>query len=156
MRVKKVSPAMLIKEVKKMADHKDPQIKAIRDRLIEIGTILGKVSVDSDAESALRDLRKVRFLPKRLVDGSLALVGAEDDFAILDHVRYGQALANHGILLDFDIHETQLLHSMFQKLGLTSRYLSMAVLERSSVGDESVQDPGLSRQLQARAYALYW
>lgn len=156
MRVKKVSPALLIKEVKKMAEQEDLQIKAIRDRLIEIGTILANGSLDSDVGAALHDLLKVKFLPKRLVDGSLVLVGAGDDFAILDHVRYGQALADHGILLDFDVHESQLLHVMFQKLGFTSQYLSVAVLEQSSVGHGSVQDPVLSRQLQARAYALYW
>jgi hypothetical protein len=156
LRVKKASPAMLIKDVKKMAEQKGSQAKGIRDRLIEIGTILAKGDLDPGIEAALLDLLKVKFLPKRLVDGNLVLVGEGDDFAILDHVRYGQALADQGILLDFDVHETQILHVMFQKLGFTSRYLSRAVLEQSSVGHGSTRDVVFSCQLQARAYALYW
>jgi hypothetical protein len=156
MRVKKASPAMLIREVKKMAEHNDPKAKALRDRLIEIGIILAKGNLDEDVGKALQELQSVKFLPRRSVDGSLALVGVKDDFAILDHVRYGLALAGKGILLDFDISETQLLHLMIQKLGLASRYLSTAVSEQSSAGDESVRHPMLTRQLHARAYALYW
>jgi hypothetical protein len=156
MRVKKASPAMLIREVKKMAEHDNPKAKAIRDHLIEVGIILAKGNLDVDTGVALQELQKVKFLPRRSADGSLALVGVEDDFSILDHVRYGLALADKGILLDFDVSETQLLHLMIQKSGLASRYLSAAVSEQSSAGDGSVRHAVLTCQLHARAYALYW
>ncbi|KAJ8108745.1 hypothetical protein OPT61_g7958 [Boeremia exigua] len=155
MRVKRVSPALLIKEVKKMSEHSDPQKKAIRDRLVEIGVMLVQSGFDASTELALNELSKVKFLPKRLTSGGLELVGMEDDFVIFDHVRYGQAFDGHDILLDFDVDEVPLLDVIFRKLGLTSRYLSNAIVEQSGVGDESLMNPTLSRQLQARAYALY-
>lgn len=156
LRIKKVTLAMLINEVKKMAGQKEPQVEAIRLRLIDTGMMFAKERLDSKVEGALDDLKKVKFLPKRLADGRSLLVGVEDDFAILDHVRYGNALSNHGVLLDFDVSETQILDVMFQHLGLTSRYLSVAVVEHSSVGNEVQKDQMLSRQLQIKAYALYW
>lgn len=156
MRVKKATPAMLIAEVKKMAERKKPKIEDIRLRLIQIGTILARESSDLDVKKPLDDLRMIKFLPKKFADGTMSLVGVEDDFAILDHERYGKALTDHGILLDFDIYDTQILHAMFERLRLTHRYLSVAVIEQSSVDDEGTRDQTLSRQLQTRAYALYW
>lgn len=156
MKIKKVSPTMLISEVKQMAEQNEPRIDDIRHRLIEIGMILAKNDMDSDIERALNTLKEVDFLPKRLADGILMLVGVKDDFAILDHTRYGKALASHGIALDFNIDETQILDVMFQHLGLTPRYLSVAVAEESSVGDEVHIVEALTRQLQNKSYALYW
>jgi hypothetical protein len=156
MKIKKVTSKMLISEVKRMAEQKEPQIEDIRLRLLETGMMLAKNSLEPDVERALNTLKEVKFLPKRLADGESILVGMKDDFAILDHARYGKALANYGVLLDFDVDETQILDVMFQYLGLTSRYLSLAVVEQSSVGDEVHQNQALSHELQMRAYALYW
>lgn len=156
MKIKKVGPTLLINQVKRMAEQDEPRIDDIRLRLIDIGMLLAKNDVDSNVEEALNTLKKVAFLPKRLVDGELVLVGVEDDFAILDHARHGKTLESHGVALDFKIDEMQILDVMFQHLGLTSRYLSVAVVEGSSVEDEVRVDQALSCQLQNKAYALYW
>lgn len=154
--VKRVSLPMLIREVEKMAGQKYPKIADIQLRLVEVGRILAKNDFDQDTLEALESLRKVSFLPKRLTEGKRALVGIEDDFAIIDNPRYGKALADHGILLDFDIHETQMMHVMFQHYGLTSRYLSVAVNEQSTISGDSLENFSMSRLLQVKAYALYW
>lgn len=122
MKTKKVSPAMLIGELKRMAEQKAPQVEDIRLRLIGIASLLIQSNIDFNIERALEELRTVRFLPKRQEDSKIVLIGMGDDFAISDHVRYGKALADRSILLDFDIYETQILHVVFQRLGLTSRY----------------------------------
>ena len=107
-------------------------------------------------KKALKDLHRVKFLPKRLRDGSVVLVDTSEDFAVLDHIRYGKAFADHEILLDFDYYETQIIHAMLRSLGLDQRYLSLEVTEQSSVVNEGSQDRILSRILRNRAYALYW
>lgn len=156
LRVKKASPSMLINEVKRMAGESPPRIKDIRTRLIEIGMMLAKGTVDDSITRALASLKEVKFLPKQLSRGTAELVGVIDDFAISDHQRYRDALSGHDILLDFQVDEVQILHSMFRYLGVTHRYLSTTVEEVSTVGDDSNEDEPLSRQLQTKAYALYW
>jgi hypothetical protein len=154
--VKKASPSMLINEVKRMAEESAPRIPEIRKRLVEIGMMLTKIPKDESISRALDSLKQVDFLPKKLNRDSSVLVGVTDDFAISDHPRYGEALAEHGVLLDFQVHDTQIMHTMFQHLGLTHRYLSMMVKEVSVVGDGANEEEALSRQLQAKAYGLYW
>jgi hypothetical protein len=154
--VKKATTSMLIKEVERMCHAKPPPIEDIRQRLIEIGIILAKSSIDGSVASALTSLQETKFLPKKASDGICVLVGVTDDFAIPDHQRYADALASCDILLDFRVHEVQSLHVVFQFMALTHRYLSSAVKEASSILGSCIEDERLSHQLQAKAYALYW
>ena len=128
----------------------------MRLRVIEIGMMLARMSIDSSIAQALDSLKEVKFLPKKSSDGTTTLVNATDDFAIADHQRYGNTLAGHGVLLDFQVDEVQILHVMFKHLGLTHRYLSAMVKEVSRVDADSSENESLSRQLQTKAYALYW
>ncbi|UPX10550.1 uncharacterized protein EKO05_0001202 [Ascochyta rabiei] len=153
--VKKASPSMLINEVKRMAEEPQPRVQDIRARLVEIGTMLTKISVDDSVSRALENLKTVAFLPKKQSGRPSVLVGVTADFAISDHARYGEAFAAEDILLDFQIHEAQIMHTMFRHLGLTHRYLSTGVKEVSVVGDGATEDEELSRQLQSKAYGLY-
>lgn len=154
--IKKASSGMLIEEVHRMAGKPQPQISDIRLRLIEIGMMLARSSIDSSVARALDSLKDVKFLPKKSSDGTSTLVNVTNDFAIADHRRYGDALAGHGVLLDFQVDEVQILHVVFQHLGLTHRYLSTKVKEVSRVDADSSENETLSHQLQAKAYALYW
>ena len=156
LRVKKATPVALIREIKKTADQRHPKIEALRSLLINTGKIIGTGKIDDDARKALEDLHQVKFLPKRLRDGSVILVDTSEDFAVLDHVRYGKAFADHEILLDFDYYETQIIHAMLRSLGLEQRCLSLGVTEQSSVVHEDSQNHVLSRVLRNRAYAFYW
>jgi hypothetical protein len=156
LQVKKATPSMLIKEVKRMSTETLPRISDIRTRLIEIGVMLAKVPIDESITSALESLREAKFLPKRLSGATSVLVGVASDYAIADHQRYGDAFAGYDVLLDFQVYEVQTLHAVFRHLGLTHRYLSSTVKEVSTVGENSNQHETLSQQLQAKAYALYW
>ncbi|KAH4095486.1 hypothetical protein HBH46_167370 [Parastagonospora nodorum] len=153
--VKKASPSLLINEVKRMAETTSPRVHDIRTRLIEIGMMLARTSIDDSVSKALMSLKDTKFLPKKMNDGVLVLVGKTDDFAIADHRRYCDALADQDVLLDFDVHEVQILHVVFEYMGLTKRYLSAMVREVSMVGETLLKDEQLSQQLHAKAYALY-
>ncbi|KAH6212673.1 hypothetical protein HBI42_148920 [Parastagonospora nodorum] len=153
--VKKASPSLLINEVKRMAETPSPCVHDIRTRLIEIGMMLARTSINGSVSKALMSLKDTKFLPKKMNDGVSALVGKTDDFAIADHRRYCDALADQDVLLDFDVHEVQILHVVFEHMGLTQRYLSAMVREVSMVGETLLKDEQLSQQLHAKAYALY-
>lgn len=156
LKVKKATLSMLIAEVKRMAKATRPEIEQIRTRLIEIGMMLARTSIDESVSKALDSLKATKFLPQKLEDGTVTLVGIEDDFAIADHKRYSDAFASSHTLLDFEVHETQSLHSVFKYMGLTHRYLSSMVEEVSEIGENCVENEALSQQLQVKAYALFW
>jgi hypothetical protein len=156
MGVKKATPSMLIQEISKMAQEEPPRIDDVRKRLIEIGTILAKGTMDDDIAASLTDLQSVSFLPKKTTNSACILVGVTEMFAIPDHPRYAHTLRDSGALLDFGVSEVQCLHGVFEYMGLTKRYLSNVVEEVSSVGENCLEDGELSRLLRAKAYALYW
>jgi hypothetical protein len=156
LKVKRATLSMLIAEVKIMAEARQPHVENIKRRLIEIGKMLARSPMDGSVSKALSNLKEVKFLPKMSDDGTSVLVGAEEDFAIPDHQRYGDAFASSNALLDFRVYEIQSLHSVFEHMGLTHRYLSSLVKEVSEVGENCIENAVLSQQLQGRAYALYW
>jgi len=147
---------MLINELSRMASDSEPRIADMRQRLIDVGRMVAKSSIDEKLLNALDKLRMVKFLPKKAVDGGIALVGVDDDFAIMDHGRFGAAFADQHILLDFALEEVQILDTVFRHMGITHRYLSTAINEVSSVADDAVQNEALEQALQTKAYALYW
>ncbi|USP74759.1 hypothetical protein yc1106_02033 [Curvularia clavata] len=155
LKVKRASLSMLITEVKTMTEARQPHVENIKTRLIEIGKTLARNEMDSSVSKALSKLKEVKFLPKILDDGTSVLLGAEEDFAVSDHQRYGDAFASSNALLDFRVHEVQSLHHVFKHMDLTHRYLSSLVKEVSEVGENCIENAVLSRQLQGRAYALY-
>ncbi|KAJ4318583.1 hypothetical protein N0V94_004361 [Neodidymelliopsis sp. IMI 364377] len=153
--VEKASPGMLINEVKRMAEESEPRVEDIRARLVEIGTMLTKIPITGSVSRALENLQTVAFLPKKQSGSLSMLVGVKAEFTISDHARYGEAFVAEDVLLDFRIHEAQIMHTMFRQLGLTHRYLSTAVKEVSVVGDDATEDEELSKQLRSKAYGLY-
>lgn len=154
--VKTASASMLITELTKLAEGQSPPVQTIREMLIDIGGMLARNKVDDDLPQALDLLKRSKFLPIKSRDNTLALKSIDDDFAILDHARFGNAFQAHSIILDFSLEESQILDSLFQKLGLVDRYLSRAVKEISVVDGEPLEDQVLSQELRTKAYALFW
>ena len=147
---------MLVTELTKLAKEQSPPVQTMREMLIDIGRMIAQNKVDDDLPQALDLLKRFKFLPIKSRDNTLALKSIDDDFAILDHARFGNALQAHSIVLDFSLEESQILDSLFQKLGLVDRYLSTAVREMSVVGDERLENQVLGQELRAKAYALFW
>lgn len=156
LKVKNANPTMLLNEIWRMARESEPRIEEIRLRLIDVGKMVAKSGIDERVRRALERLKEIPFLPKKNADGNSVLVSVNDEFVILDHKRYGEAFAEYSVLLDFTLDQTQILDIVFDFLGLTQHYLSRVVGEVSTVGEDAVVNDMLSRQLQAKAYALYW
>ncbi|KAF2020387.1 hypothetical protein BU24DRAFT_487023 [Aaosphaeria arxii CBS 175.79] len=155
LRVKTATPELLINELRQMAETHPENIDEIKLRLIQIGRFFANSHTALNVEGPLSDLKKVAFLPQKLSDGKRILLKVDGDYAILDHERYGRALAMHDLLLEFDIEETQIMNMMFRNLGIAHRYLSEVVAEESSIGDEIKVEEKLSNEFCNKAYALY-
>jgi hypothetical protein len=124
--------------------------------LIEIGTMMARSGVDDKLSKALEGLKKVNFLPIKVLNNTPALAGIDDDFAIPDHPRFERAFQGHLVILDLSLDESQILDSLFRHLGLADRYLSNAVKETSVVGEGALESRVLTQELRAKAYALFW
>ncbi|CAG5182746.1 uncharacterized protein ALTATR162_LOCUS10314 [Alternaria atra] len=155
LKVKKVTPGMLVDEITKMVNKKTPKYDRIRKRLIDVGMVLAKTELDEATRNALDALVESQFLPKRSADGNTTLLAVLDNYAIADHTRYASAFAEQNILLDFSVEEVHIMNVMFEHIGVKKRYLSSLVVEESTVEDGAEEDDDLSHQLQAKSYALY-
>jgi hypothetical protein len=156
LKLKTVSPSMLVTELAKMAKRERPSFAGIRQKLIDLSMMMAKHGVDKSLSSSLDKLKEVKFLPIKTTDGESALVSIEDDFVNLDHERFGAAFAGHATFLDFSLAESQILDSLLGYMGLRDRYLSLAVTEASVVSGDTAQNQPLTQHLRAKAYALYW
>ncbi|KAI4683813.1 uncharacterized protein J4E84_006652 [Alternaria hordeiaustralica] len=155
LKVKKVTPTMVIKEISKMVRNKSPDYDNIRKRLVDVSRMLTTTKLDKATKDALSDLAASKFLPKRLANGGTVLLSRHDAYAIRDHTRYGSAFEEHDILLDFSVEEVQIMNVMFTHTGIKRYYLSSLVVEKSTVEEDSEEDDALTQQLQVKAYALY-
>lgn len=156
LKVEIASPAMLVTELTNMAKEDSPRISDVHGRIVDVGLIVARSSFDDSLEKAINELKEVKFLPKKDRGGNLNLVGIYDHFAILDHERFGASFSNQSVLLDFDLEETQRLHTLFKYLGLTSRYLSEAVHADTTAVENASENEVLTQDLKSKAYALYW
>ncbi|KAJ4360929.1 uncharacterized protein N0V89_001498 [Didymosphaeria variabile] len=153
--VERANPSMLVDEIKKMSTKRSPQVEIIRQRLIDVGRLIVKSGIDDTLSKSLASLAKVKFLPKAVDNGSKTLVGKDDDFAINDHQRFGDAFKIQNVLLEFSVEEVHILSTMFGYMGLSDKYLSQRVSEESAVGEGAIEHQSLSRAFKSKAYALY-
>lgn len=114
------------------------------------------LTVDSGTRPAFTDeATSCRIFPVRMPDGSTRPLTALDDFAIIDRQHYADALKNKVKVLDFSLDEVWLLKHLIGWAGLTDRYLSRSVVERTVVGDEQcIMDRHLTRDLVRKAGAF--
>jgi len=93
--------------------------------------------------------------PVNLPDGRTRLLTALDNFAIIDRQDYAPYLKDKIKVLDFSIDEVRRLKSFIEWAGLTDRYLSRLVTERTVVEDEICAiDKLLTRDLVRKAGAF--
>jgi hypothetical protein len=156
LRVKTASVSILVGQLTRLAKEQRPPVERMRQMLIEIGMMMARSGVDEKLSKALESLKKVKFLPIKVLNSIPALAGIDDDFAIPDHPRFARAFQGHSVILDLSLHESQILDSLFSHLGLVDRYLSNAVTETSVVGEGALESRVLSQELRAKAYALFW
>jgi len=95
--------------------------------------------------------------PVNLPDGSTRLLTALDDFAIIDRQHYALHFKDKIKILDFSMEEVRRLKPFIKWAGLTDRYLSRLVTERTVVGDgPHVMDKPLTHDLVCKVGAFVW
>ncbi|KAF2791877.1 hypothetical protein K505DRAFT_326545 [Melanomma pulvis-pyrius CBS 109.77] len=130
-----------------------PTIDYVKNLLWSLKTLL---AADIGTRPAFADeVTSCRVFPVRMPDGSTQPLTALDDFAIIDRQHYADALKNKIKVLDFSLDEVRLLKHLIGWTGLTDRYLSRSVVERTVVEDEKcVVDRHLTRDLIRKSGAF--
>jgi hypothetical protein len=96
-----------------------------------------------------------RVFPVNLPDGRTQLLTALDSFAIVDRQHYALYLKDKIKVLDFSMDEVRNLKPFIKWAGLTERYLSRLVVERTVVEDDlCAMDKPLTRDLVRKAGAF--
>ncbi|KAF2804529.1 uncharacterized protein BDZ99DRAFT_451599 [Mytilinidion resinicola] len=146
---------LLVPELVRLSELARPPVELIRQALMKIGMTIATKGMDEKLRKALEHLRGAKFLPFKTSDNVLEYKGLEEDFAILDHTRFGSAFEGRSVLLDFSLKEWQVLDSFFRHFKLDDRYLSVAVTEHTETSEEGLENEDLTLTLRAQAYALY-
>ena len=89
--------------------------------------------------------------------GDPVVMTALDDFAIIDRQHYALHFKDKIKILDFSMEEVRRLKPFIKWAGLTDRYLSRLVTERTVVGDgPHVMDKPLTHDLVCKVGAFVW
>lgn len=101
------------------------------------------------------DVAESRVFPVRAPDGTVQLLNAREDFAIIDRQHYAEAFKSSIKVLDFTLDEVRQLRPLIEWARLTDQYLSRKVVEQTVVDDEiCIEDRHLTRDLVHKAGAF--
>lgn len=157
LRVKMLTTAMLVSDLKRKATAKVPLESADAKHLIfKINTMLASEVLDHSLQAKFNELESIRCFPVKGKDGRTTLTDARADFAIIDNERFGRAFGQEADLLDFSLDEVHLLRPFIEATSMTDHYLSHLVKEVSEIEGNPAQSRELTIQLQNLAYALFW
>jgi hypothetical protein len=157
LRVKELTVAMLVSDLKKKATAKIPLKTADAKVLIfKINSMLAQEILENKEKGNFTELENVRCFPVRGKDGSIMLTDARTDFAIVDNERFGHAFGQKADTLDVELEDVYTLRPFIEATGLSDHYISGLVKEVSEIEGNVAQNQELSLQLQEVAYALFW
>ncbi|KAF4945027.1 hypothetical protein FGADI_12286 [Fusarium gaditjirri] len=127
-----------------------PEIKKL------LWSLLDSLTANRGASSAIADqIRVCRVFPVKLPSGEVQPLSAMGGFHINDLPIYAAALKEKASLLDFSVEEVHRLKPVIEWLGLTERYLSKTVTEKTSVDEsQGVEDSDLAQDIAGKAAAL--
>lgn len=130
-----------------------PDISSAKNLLWSLSVLL---AASNESRPAFGDEASLcRAFPVRMPDGTTRLLTALDNFAIIDRQHYAQALKDKIKVLDFTLDEVRRLKPLISWAGLTNRYLSRLVAERTVVEDDlCTMDRPLTRDLVRKAAAF--
>jgi hypothetical protein len=130
-----------------------PTIAYAKNLLWSLAALL---AADNESRPSFGDEASLcRVFPVKLPDGSTRLLSAIDNFAIVDRQHYALYLKDKIKVLDFSMDEVRRLKPFIKWTGLTDRYLSRLVAERTVVEDDlCAMDRPLTRNLVGKAGAF--
>lgn len=157
LRVKELTVAMLVSDLKKKATAKVP-LKSVDAKalIFKINSMLALEVLENKEKGYLTELENVKCFPVRGEDGSIMLTDARTDFAIVDNERFGHAFGQQADILDVELEDVYTLRPFIEATGLSDHYISGLVKEVSEIEGNVAQNLELSLQLQEVAYALFW
>lgn len=145
--VKRPDVPMLVNAVQEMSTLQPPPVDQLKD-------IFKAISEMTPANEYLMRLRFTNFLPVQLLNGRTKLVKPSADFFVVDRTGYGEAFEGKAVLLTLTPTEVHSCRSLLVGLGLQDRLMSKAVEEITTAG-RGIANPGLTRNFQWKAYALF-
>ncbi|PYI03189.1 hypothetical protein BO78DRAFT_452009 [Aspergillus sclerotiicarbonarius CBS 121057] len=108
----------------------------------------------AEVTSNPKQIRESKVLPVRYPNGTVGLISATIDFAIVDRKHLSDLFSGKAKLLDFRMNEIVQLQPFLRWLGLESRYLSSCTKEISMLSEQmhlplSSPDRNISRKAHA-------
>ena len=157
--VPKVTATYLVQELVSLADVRDPDVDSLKATLLKLGSKIASHETANTHEFQ-RELQNFLnedygYLPVLDKEGISVVRSKGDNFYINDHSHYAQKFTGQVDMLDFDFEECSKLHGLFEKVGLTDKYLGTVVVP-SSEPIESSEASQMTEDLRKRAYALSW
>jgi hypothetical protein len=130
-----------------------PTIAYAKNLLWSLAALL---TADNESRPSFGDQASLcRVFPVNIPDQSTRLLTALDNFAIIDRQHYALYLKDKIKVLDFSMEEVRRLKPLIKWAGLTGRYLSRLVAERTVVEDDfCAMDKPLTRDLVRKAGAF--
>ncbi|PNP81519.1 hypothetical protein FNYG_05194 [Fusarium nygamai] len=150
--VPKLSPSLLYQNLQNVGNTTQP----IPDLKKLLWSLLDTLAADTGSSSVDADkIRDCRVFPVKLPSGEVQPMNALGDFCINDRPLYAAALKENANFLDFSVEEVHRLRPVIEWLGLTKRYLSNVVTEKTSVDEsQGTEDKVLARDIASKSAAL--
>ncbi|KAJ4052179.1 hypothetical protein NW756_001612 [Fusarium oxysporum] len=119
-------------------------------------SLLDSLTTNKGSSSVFANkIRICRVFPVKLPSGEFQPMSVLGDFCINDRPVYAAALQNKVNFLDFSVEEVHRLEPVIAWLGLTGRYLSKSVTEKTSVDEsQGVEDSALAEDISGKAAAF--
>ncbi|KAF5561292.1 hypothetical protein FNAPI_3731 [Fusarium napiforme] len=150
--VPKLSPSVVYQNLQNVRN----TVKPIPDLKKLLWSLLDTLAADTASSSVYADkIRDCRVFPVKLPSGEVQSMNAMGDFWINDRPAYAAALKEHANFLDFSVEEVHRLKPVIEWLGLTKRYLSNVVTEKTSVDEsQGTEDTVLAHDIASKSAAL--
>ncbi|KAF5604362.1 hypothetical protein FPCIR_908 [Fusarium pseudocircinatum] len=150
--VPKLSPSLVYQNLQNVGNTAQP----ILDLKKLLWSLLDTLAADKGSSSVYADkIRDCRVFPVKLPSGVVQPMNALGDFCINDRPLYAAALKEKANFLDFSVEEVHRLRPVIEWLGVTKRYLSNVVTEKTSVDEsQGIEDTVLAHDIASKADAL--
>ena len=154
--VKNLTVTMLVSDLSKRATARTLKYEDAKSLIFKINTMLATEVIDYRLQAKFDELANSKCFPVKKQDGTLTLQSTSEDFATVDHARFGQAFRQKADLFDFDLDDVQRLRRFLEATNLTNSYLSSLVEEVSEVTGTSAESSKLTAHFRGLGYALFW
>ena len=120
----------------------------------QVKTLLWEINYRKPHASDLVVVKTSNILPIREATGYLQLRSLEDTFVLFDRESHAKTFRTKVASLDFEIEELRLLRPLIDAFGLSARYTTRLVDEKTRAQDAVLYASG-TQDLRSRAHAIF-